>query len=69
MVALVEWKECLRNNIIPFIVLDDDKPYYLRGLKEYENDKMYLIDTIKHEQDIYEKICEELLDFDLKENI
>ena len=65
---MIMFKECLRNNIIPFIVLDDDKPYYLRGLKEYENDKMYLIDTIKHEQDIYEKICEELLDFDLKEN-
>ena len=65
---MIMFKECLRNNIIPFIVLDDDKPYYLRGLKEFENDKMYLIDTIKHEQDIYEKICEELLDFDLKEN-
>ena len=66
---MIMFKECLKNNIIPFIVLDDDKPYYLRGLKEYENDKMYLIDTIKHEQDVYEKICEELLDFDLKENI
>ena len=65
---MIMFKECLRNNIIPFIVLDDDKSYYLRGLKEYENDKMYLIDTIKHEQNIYEKICEELLDFDLKEN-
>ena len=65
---MIMFKECLRNNIIPFIVLDDDRSYYLRGLKEYENDKMYLIDTIKHEQDIYEKICEELLDFDLKEN-
>ena len=64
----IMFKECLRNNIIPFIVLDDDRSYYLRGLKEYENDKIYLIDTIKHEQDIYEKICEELLDFDLKEN-
>ena len=65
---MIMFKECLRNNIVPFIVLDDDRSYYLRGLKEYENDKMYLIDTIKHEQDIYEKICEELLDFDLKEN-
>ena len=65
---MIMFKECLRNNIIPFIVVDDDRSYYLRGLKEYENDKMYLIDTIKHEQDIYEKICEELLDFDLKEN-
>ena len=65
---IIMFKECLKNNIVPFIVLDDDKSYYLRGLKEYENDKMFLIDTIKHEQDIYEKICEELLSFDLNEN-
>ncbi len=63
---IIMFKECLRNNIIPFIVLDKDKPYYMRGLKEYINDKMFLIDTIKNEQDIYEKVCEELLDFNLK---
>ena len=34
-------------------------------LKEYENDKMFLIDTIKHEQDLYESICDELLDFEI----
>ena len=64
----IMFKECLKNNIMPFIVLDDDKPYYMRGLKEYENDKMFLIDTIKHEQDLYEKMCEELLDFEIEEN-
>ena len=51
---------------MPFIVLDYDKPYYMRGLKEYNRDKMYLIDTIKNEQDVYEKICVVLLDFDVK---
>ena len=60
------FKECLKNNIMPFIVLDKDKPYYMRGLKEYKNDKMFLVDTIKNEQDIFEKVCEELLDFNLK---
>lgn len=64
---IVMFKECLRNNIMPFIVLDDDKPYYMRGLKEYENDKMFLIDTIKHEQDLYKKTCEELLNFEIEE--
>ena len=64
---IIMFKECLRNNIMPFIVLDDDKPYYMRGLKEYENDKMFLIDTIKHEQDLYEKICEDLLNFEIEE--
>ena len=63
---IIMFKECLKNNIMPFIVLDKDKPYYMRGLKEYKNDKMLLIDTIKNEQDIYEKVCEELLDFNLK---
>ena len=63
---MIMFKECLKNNIIPFIVLDKDKPYYMRGLKEYKNDKLFLIDTIKNEQDIYKKICEELLNFDLK---
>lgn len=64
---MIMFKECLKNNIMPFIVLDRDKPYYMRGLKEYKNDKMFLIDTIKNEQDIYKKVCEELLDFDLNE--
>ena len=62
---IIMFKECLKNNIMPFIILDNSKPYYMRGLKEYENDKMYLIDTIKNEQDIYEKICKEMLDFEL----
>ena len=53
---------------MPFIILDTDKEFYLRGLKEYENDKMYLIDTIKHEQDIYEEICKKLLDFEISDN-
>lgn len=62
---IIMFKECLKNNILPFIVLDTDKPYYMRGLKEYKNDKMYLIDTIKNEQDIYEQFCNQLLDFEL----
>lgn len=44
---IIIFKECLKNNILPFIVLDTDKPYYMRGLKKYKTDKMYLIDTIK----------------------
>lgn len=64
MVELVEWY-CLKNNIMTFIILDSDKSYYMRGLKEYKNDKMFLIDTIKNEQDIYKKMYDELLDFDL----
>ena len=60
---MVMFRECLRNNIMPFIVLDNDKPFYMRGLKNYKNDKLFLIDTIKHEQDLYEDIVNEMLDF------
>lgn len=65
---IIMFKECLKNNIMPFIILDQDKPYYIRGLKEYNRDKKYLIDTILHSEDIYENICEQLLDFDIKED-
>ena len=65
---IIMFKECLKNNIMPFIVLDEDKTYYMRGLKEYEHDKMFLIDTIGHEQDLYKKTCEELLNFEIEEN-
>ena len=36
---MIMFRECLRNNIMPFIVLDNDKPFYMRGLKNYKNDK------------------------------
>ena len=58
---MIMFKECLKNNIMPFIVLDKDRPFYMRGLKNYKQDKMFLIDTIKHEQDIYEAIANDLL--------
>jgi len=64
---MIMFKECLKNNIMPFIVLDSDKPYYMRWLKNYKEDKMFLIDTIKHEQDLYENICKEMLDFKLED--
>ena len=36
---IIIFKECLKNNIIPFIILDKDKLFYYRGLKEYKNEK------------------------------
>ncbi len=65
---MIMFKECLKNNIMPFIILDKDRPYYMRGLKEYDNDKQYLIDTCLHSQDIYEDVCNQLLDFEIKED-
>lgn len=62
---MIMFKECLKNDIMPFIILDSDKPFYLRGLKNYENDKMFLIDTIKNEQDLYEVAVNDMLDFEI----
>lgn len=68
---MIMFKECLRNNIMPMIILDSDKHFYLRGLNQYKNDKLFLIDTIKNEQDIYEKIINDLygIDNSIKERI
>ena len=40
------FKECLRYNIVPFIIDEKYKLFYYRGLKEYENEKGFLIDTV-----------------------
>ena len=65
---MIMFKECLKNNIMPFIMLDKDRPFYMRGLKEYDNDKQYLIDTCLHAQDVYKDVCNQLLDFEIKED-
>lgn len=57
---LIIFKECLKNSIIPFIILDTDKLFYYRGLKEYQlnKEKGYLIDTCLNAQDQYIKMVE-----------
>ena len=50
---IIMFKECLKNNIIPFIIFDKDKLFYYRGLKEYKNEKGYLVDTCLNAQDQY----------------
>lgn len=62
---IIMFKECLKNNIVPFIILDEEKAYYMRGLKEYNRDRKYLIDTILHFQDIYDNLSEKLLDYNV----
>ncbi len=48
---LIMFKECLKNNIVPFILTDDLKLFYYRGLREWKNEKGYLTDTILTAQD------------------
>ena len=50
---LIMFKECLKYNIVPFIIEDDLKIFYYRGLKEWDNEKGYLIDTCLTAQDKY----------------
>ncbi|ASM40118.1 Fic family protein [Campylobacter sp. RM12327] len=56
---LIMFKECLKNNITPFIIDDEHKLFYYRGLKEYENTKGYLVDTCFSCQDKYQEILNE----------
>ena len=48
---LIMFKECLRNGITPFIISDDIKQYYYRGLNEWKNEPGYLMDTCLTAQD------------------
>lgn len=50
---LIMFKECLKYNIVPFIISDNLKLYYYRGLKEWNNEKGYLTDTCLMAQDTY----------------
>ena len=60
---IIMFKECLKNNIIPFIILDRDKLFYYRGLKEYQNggEKGYLIDTCLNAQDQYKELINKFI--------
>lgn len=50
---LIMFKECLANNIVPFIIDEEHKLYYYRGLKEWQDEKGYLTDTCLSCQDKY----------------
>lgn len=48
---MIAFKECLKNNIVPFIILDSKKLFYYRGLKNWDQDRTWLIDTCLDGQD------------------
>lgn len=50
---LIMFKECLAHNVIPFIIDEDLKLFYYRGLQEWKNIRGYLIDTCLTAQDNY----------------
>ena len=52
---LIMFKECLKHNVVPFIIDENLKLFYYRGLKEWNNKKGYLIDTCLAAQDKFKK--------------
>ena len=50
---LIMFKECLKYDIVPFIIEDNLKLFYYRGLKEWNREKGYLTDTCLTAQDKY----------------
>ena len=50
---LIMFKECLKYNIVPFIIEDNLKMFYYRGLKEWDEEKGYLMDSCLTAQDRY----------------
>ena len=52
---LLLFKECLRNNIVPFIIDEELKMFYYRGLHEWKTERGYLMDTCLAAQDKFKK--------------
>ena len=53
---LLMFKECLANDIVPFIITDELKMFYYRGLKEWGHIDGYLTDTCLTAQDMYKEL-------------
>ncbi len=58
---MIMFKECLINQVIPFIIQDELKLFYYRGLQNYRREKGYLMDTCLNAQDIYKETIKALL--------
>ena len=55
---LIMFKECLKYNIVPFIIDEQHKLFYYRGLREWNNEKGYLTDTCLSAQDNYKVLLD-----------
>ena len=53
---LILFKECLRHGILPFILEDDLKLFYYRGLQEWDRSEGYLLDTCRTAQDRFKEL-------------
>ena len=55
---LVMFKECLANGYVPFIITEELKMFYYRGLREWNNIRGYLLDTCLTAQDNYKAVLD-----------
>lgn len=55
---LLMFKECMANGHVPFIITDELKMFYYRGLREWKNVREYLLDTCLTAQDNYKDILD-----------
>ena len=53
---LIALKECLRHNIVPFLIEDSKKMFYYRGLSQWNNEKGWLTDTCLDGQDTFKRL-------------
>lgn len=51
---LILFRECLRNNIMPFVIDSEHKMFYYRGLSDFKHTPGFLIGTMQSAQDVYE---------------
>lgn len=58
---LILFRECLTNDMIPFIIDANHKNFYYRGLQNYHKEPGYLIDTCLAAQDVYTAYCKKLV--------
>ncbi|MBR3805416.1 MAG: Fic family protein [Clostridia bacterium] len=55
---LIMFGECLKHNIVPFIIDEEHKLFYYRGLKEWDNEQGFLMDTCLSAQDKFKIILQ-----------
>lgn len=55
---LIMLKECLANGITPFVIADDMKFYYYRGLAEWDDERGFLLETCRAAQDLFRAVLD-----------
>ena len=55
---LILFKECLKNDIVPFIITDDMRMYYYQGLQKWDHEKGFLLDTCRLAQDNFKALLD-----------